>query len=326
MKLSDAIKGHLLDLKISGATEKHIHEVKRELERFRSWAQGQEVLQLEDASYIVLKLYISFLQDLTFSQDDLRISMRGKKVSAVTAQDYMRKVRSFFFWAEREGYLVGPNPVHRVPKMKVPSYIIPTFSTKQLQDLLNACDLSSPLGFRDYAILLTFIDTGIRVTELCTLRIDNIHEGYLTVFGKGSKEREVGLGDTTMRALFKYVHHYRQPFTPDETLVFLSFTGKPLCRKDIWVILHDTSERAGITGVRASPHTLRHSFATQWLQNGGDLASVSLLLGHTEIQTTQIYLKNFQSHEARQHHKSFSPVEKHKLGQRIKKGKGPKKT
>ena len=64
MKLADAIKGHLLDLKISGATEKHIHEVKRELERFRSWAQGQEVLQLEDASYIVLKLYISFLQDL----------------------------------------------------------------------------------------------------------------------------------------------------------------------------------------------------------------------------------------------------------------------
>ena len=84
----------------------------------------------------------------------------------------------------------------------------------------------------------------------------------------------------------------------------------------IWEIIHSTAERAGIKGVRSSPHTARHTFATDWLVKGGDLASLSRLPGHSDIQTTQIYMKGFQSHEDRAQHTKFSPVETNKLGRR----------
>jgi integrase/recombinase XerD len=316
MLLSEAIKGHLLDLKISGATEKHQREVMRELERFRIWCEKQGAIQLAAITPIVLKGYISYLQDLRVSDGDSRISLRGKKVSLVTAQDYMRKVRSFFFWAEREGYLDGPNPVMRVPKIKVPKLVKPVFTPEQMQAMLDSSDVTDTLGFRDYTILLLFLDTGIRVSELCGLTLDSLHDGYLIVFGKGSKEREVGISGTTARELFKYVHQYRKPHEETEKHLFLSFRGKPLDRKAIWEIIHASAERAGIKGVRSSPHTARHSFAKEWLVKGGDLASLSRLLGHTDIQTTQIYMKTFQSHEAREQHTKFSPVETNKLGRR----------
>lgn len=328
MQLNDAIKGHLLDLKISGATEKHINEVRRELERFRVWCEAQGVTLLGDVSHVVLKGYIAYLQDLTISSSDSRVSLRGKKVSAVTAQDYMRKVRSFFFWAEREGYLEGANPVMRVPKIKVPKLVKPVFTPEQMHAMLESCDVSAPLGFRDYTIMLVFLDSGIRVSELCGLTVENVRDGYLLVFGKGSKEREVGISGTTARELFKYIHQIRKPHAESEQHLFLSFRGKPLDRKAIWEIIHSAAERAGIKGVRSSPHTARHSFAKEWLVKGGDLASLSRLLGHTDIQTTQIYMKTFQSHEARTQHGKFSPVETNKLGRRSvhrRRGKQEKK-
>lgn len=325
MLLKDAIKGHMLDLKISGTGEKHMREVSRELERFRVWCEKLGIVDLGEITAQVLKGYVAYLQDLTIPDEDSRISLRGKKVSPVTALDYMRKVRSFFFWAEREGYLDGANPIIRVPRIKVPSYIIQSLTAEQMQSLLDACAVDTPLGFRDYTILLLFMDTGIRVSELCMLTLDSVHESHLVVFGKGSKEREVAFGSTVARALFKYLHQFRKAPSENEQHVFLSFTGKPLSRKDIWQILHDISVKVGIKGVRVSPHTLRHSFATRWLANGGDLASVSRLLGHTDIQTTQIYMKSFQSKEARTQHIRFSPVEMNKLGRRSPNKKGRKK-
>jgi site-specific recombinase XerD len=316
MQLTEAIKGHLLDLKISGASEKHIAEVKREMERFRVWCEKQGVMKLSEVSHIVLKGYIAYLQDLRVSDTDSRVSLRGKKVSPVTALDYMRKVRSFFFWAEREGYLEGPNPVVRIPKIKVPKLVKPVFTPEQMRDMLEACDVATPLGFRDYIILLVFLDSGIRVSELCAMTLDSVHEDYLLVFGKGSKEREVGISGTTSREVFKYTYQFRRPHDENEKHLFLSYRGKPLDRKAIWEIIHDAAERAGIKGVRSSPHTARHSFAKEWLVKGGDLASLSRLLGHTDIQTTQIYMKTFQSHEARSQHQRFSPVETNKLGRR----------
>lgn len=325
MQLKDAIKGHLLDLKIGNTSKSHMNEVSRELERFRRWCEAQKVLVLDAVTPMILKSYMVNLQELTISQEDPRISMRGRKISPVTALDYMRKVRTFFFWAEREGYLTGINPINRIPKIKVPEKVFQAFAPEQLVKLLEHCDLSTPLGFRDYTIILVMLDSGIRVSELCTLTLDSIKDDYLVVFGKGSKEREVGLGSTASRELFKYVHQYRKPELEDERRVFLSHRGRPLDRKKIWQMIHDIAEAAGIKGVRSSPHTVRHTFTKEWLVKGGDLASVSRLLGHTDIQTTQIYMKSFQSHEARSQHSKFSPVESNKLGRRTANRKGKKK-
>ena len=177
--------------------------------------------------------------------------------------------------------------------------------------MLDACDLSSPIGFRDYALLLILMDTGARFSELSNLRLSNVHEHYITVFGKGKKEREIGLSPTAEQVLWRYVHQFRSMLAKSEHAghVFIGRAGKPLLRSGVYQALERIGELAGINGVRLSPHTFRHTFAVSWLANGGDVFKLSRVLGHTEMQTTQIYLKDFQSREARTQHAQFSIVE-----------------
>jgi integrase/recombinase XerD len=208
-----------------------------------------------------------------------------------------------------------------VPDPKVPKYLIPAFSPQQMEALLAVCNTDSVYGFRNYTMLLVFMDTGIRVSELCGLRIQGIHEDYLTVFGKGSKEREVGLSPATVRALWRYVHQFRPQAPAQEDQVFLTRFKTPLEKSYVWKLLQELGAQAGIEGVRISPHTLRHSFAKQWLVNGGELINLSRVLGHTDIQTTQTYLKEFTAREARSEHTRFSPVATHHLGRRGGNGK-----
>ena len=173
--------------------------------------------------------------------------------------------------------------------------------------MLDSCDVNTPLGYRDYAMLLVLMDTGIRAGELCGLTIEDVHDGYLTVFGKGSKEREVGIGPTASRALWKYLHLYRLRIvhSEHERHVFIGHGGAPLLRNEVGQALQRIGGNAGIDGVRISAHTFRHTFARGWLENGGEIFKLSRVLGHSEMQTTQIYLRDFQSREARADHAQY---------------------
>lgn len=230
----------------------------------------------------------------------------------------------FFVWCKREGFLGGRDvPTRTIPQQKIPQFVIETFTMGQLAAMLDACELSSPIGYRDYAILLMLMDTGIRASELCGLTLDNVFEDYIKVFGKGSKEREVGIGPTASRAVWKYIHQFRGAFHPldIEKHVFLGVGGVPLLRSGLYQALERIGDKAGVSGVRLSPHTFRHTFAVNYLANGGDVFKLSRILGHTEMQTTQIYLKDFQSRQARVEHSQYSLVERHKLGKRPTKKK-----
>jgi hypothetical protein len=125
------------------------------------------------------------------------------------------------------------------------------------------------------------------------------------------------------RALWKYLHQYRPQLlnSEQEQHMFVGYCGIPLLRNGVSQLVQRIGERAGITGMRISPHTFRHTFARGWLENGGEIFKLSRVLGHSEMQTTQIYLRDFQSREARVDHSQYSPVERHRLG-RIKRGKG----
>jgi integrase/recombinase XerD len=206
MKLSDVVKLYLLDMRVVPFTQKHIKEVDRELQRLLEWFDTQGITQIEDVTHVHLKMYQIQLQDAAIAPGDRRISLRGRKFTPITVRGYMRKIRAFFSWCEKEGYLNGPNPMVRVPKIKIPSYVIAAFTPEQMDAMLNSCDLETALGFRDYTILLLLMDTGMRVSELCGLKLSSLREGYLVVFGKGSKERELTLGPTSTRALYKYIY------------------------------------------------------------------------------------------------------------------------
>src|SRR5262249_50256803 len=146
--------------------------------------------------------------------------------------------------------------------------------------MLDVCDVTTPLGYRNYTMLLVLIDTGIRVSELVGLKLEDVYEDYLTVFGKGSKQRQVGIGPTTVKALWKYTHQFRKARSEAERTVFVSRNGRRLVTPNMWTLVQRIGEQAGVHGLRNSPHTFRHTFAFNWLANGGDVYKLSRVLGH----------------------------------------------
>jgi len=190
--------------------------------------------------------------------------------------------------------------------------------------MLDACDLSTTLGYRDYTIILVLLETGIRVSELCGLRIQDVHDDHIRVFGKGNKEREVGISPQVGKQLWKYVNHYRKPTDKNESRVFMNRYGQPVTPNGVAQLLIDVKNRAGITGVRVSAHTFRHTFARMYLEQGGEIYKLSRLMGHSSVEVTEEYLKDFNVRSARQEQDKFSPVNTLDLLGKRTRGKGKK--
>lgn len=316
MLLMDVVRGYMMDGQIEQHVPHHLDVKRQRLGRFLSWCESQGITSLEAVTPNVVRAFVVHLQQAK----DTRITTREKPLAPLTIRGYVKVLRAFFAWCAREGLLESrEDPTARLPRVKVPQYIIQTFTPEQMAALLEACDVNAHVGFRDRTILLVLMDTGIRASELCGLTLDGVHEGYLTVFGKGAKEREVGLGPTAAKAIWTYLHLHRRPRLDNERRLFLGRSGRPMTPSGVWRVLQDVGEQAGIEGVRISPHTFRHTFAKAWLANGGDVFKLSRVLGHTEVQTTQLYLKDFQSRDARAEHNHFSPVERLRLGRRRRK-------
>ncbi len=182
------------------------------------------------------------------------------------------------------GRLATPKVLRKIPFVLAPHEI----------DALIALPDASPLGVRDRALLELDYSTGLRVSELCGLRFENIDRDrrFVRVRGKGSKERIVPYGRSADAALSSYLSGARPALLGARisAYVFLNYRGGPLSRVGFWKLLRHYAGRAGFSG-RISPHTLRHSFATHLLEGGADLRAVQELLGHSSISTTQIYTK-----------------------------------
>ncbi|MEN1969098.1 site-specific tyrosine recombinase XerD [Lentibacillus sp. N15] len=171
---------------------------------------------------------------------------------------------------------------------------------RKLPDVLSPADMESllsisgntPLKIRNKAMLELLYATGLRVTELISLQVSDLHltMGFVRCLGKGEKERIVPLGDVAGNAIEEYLQHARGRLTKqnDTKTLFVNQHGRPLTRQGFWKILKGAARDAGITK-KLTPHTLRHSFATHLLENGADLRSVQEMLGHADISTTQIY-------------------------------------
>ncbi len=180
---------------------------------------------------------------------------------------------------------------------------------KQVETLLSLPDDEDPLALRDRAILEMFYATGLRVSELTALRMEDVQLdiGYLRCFGKGRKERIVPMGQCAVQALREYFAQLRGQLAVGGTCdrVFLSRTGKPFDRTNCWRLVVKYARRMGITG-KLSPHTLRHCFATHLLSGGADIRVVQEMLGHADIATTQIYT-HVDSARLKAVHKQFHP-------------------
>lgn len=175
---------------------------------------------------------------------------------------------------------------------------------EEVTRLLEAPSLSTPYGLRDRAILELFYSSGLRVSELCGLLLQsiNLDEGYVRVFGKGSKERIAPIGSAAVKAVRDYLSGARAQFVKARTgsELFLSQQGRAISRKMVWVMIKDCARKAGIKK-SIKPHLLRHSFATHLLEGGADLRAIQEMLGHSDISTTQIYTAVQSSRLADEH-------------------------
>jgi site-specific recombinase XerD len=310
MELRDAIKGYLLDGQVRGLTPKTLEWYRQKLQHFAAvLAQEQEITQLEAITPIHLRVFVLYMQQTKADENNpVKPTDSERVVSPLTVKGYVQVIRGFFTWCIEEE-LVTTNPALRLKIPKVPDYLITTFTADQLRDMVAVCDMRTHLGFRDYTLMLLLLDTGIRVSELCGLTIEQVHEDYITVFGKGRKEREVGISPEVRKLLWKYLAQHRRPASPDTREVFLNARGQPLTPNGVEQLLQRVKEQAGIEGVRVSAHTFRHTFARMFLERGGEVYKLSRLMGHTDVKTTERYLKEFTSRAARQQQARFSPVE-----------------
>ena len=210
---------------------------------------------------------------------------------ATTANRRLAVLRRFYRWAVREG-VVAHDPTLRLKGAKVPPRFPKTLSEAQVEALLAAPDVETPLGLRDRAMLELLYATGLRVSELVALTMLNLslQEGLVRVIGKGSKERIVPLGEEARRWIERYLKKGRPVIlagrVADATFVTQRAAG--MTRQMFWVLIKRHALRARIEAP-LSPHGLRHAFATHLLNHGADLRVVQLLLGHADISTTQIY-------------------------------------
>ena len=246
----------------------------------------------------------------SLQHDDLAAFMRALHQTGLDAKSVARAlvtIRGFFKFLLQDGLLkADPSANLESPKswQSLPRFL----SSDEVVRLLDAPDISTVLGLRDKAMLEVLYATGLRVTELVTLDLANLNLdlGFLTVFGKGGKERAVPLGNSAVDWTRRYLSIRRKLLGGNQTVssLFVGEGGKALSRQAFWKLIVSYGERVGIGHI--TPHLMRHSFATHLLENGADLRSVQMMLGHSDISTTQIYT-HITTERLREIYKRFHP-------------------
>jgi len=235
-----------------------------------------------------------------------RLSSQG--LSAKSIARALNAVRMFYRYLVMEKEVAeDPTAQIRAPRTlkTLPRYL----TLEEVDHLLAAPDPESALGLRDAAMVELLYATGLRVTELVSLRLRdlNTEAGYLKCVGKGGKERLVPLGRQAARRIGAYLHGARPRLVrgASQPALFLNSRGGPMSRQGFWKILKKHGRAVGLRG-KLSPHVLRHSFATHLLERGADLRSVQMMLGHADISTTQIYT-HINRERLRKIYKDFHP-------------------
>ncbi len=247
-----------------------------------------------------LTLYAAWLQDegggaaIEQSREiDLLSYMaaRHKNSRATSANRRLTVFKRFFRWALRER-LTATDPTLKLRNAKQPLRVPKTLSQAQVEALLDAPDVTKPLGLRDRAMLELLYACGLRVSELVTIKTVQVGlaEGCLRVTGKGSKERLVPFGEEAHGWMTRYIADARGEILGGQSsaALFVTARGGAMTRQMFWKLIKAHAQRAGIDAP-LSPHTLRHAFATHLLNHGADLRAVQMLLGHADISTTTIY-------------------------------------
>ncbi len=260
-----------------GASPHTLANYRLDLTHLCEWLAARPEHSWQDVNRKTIRAWVAWMHGEGYAPASI-----GRKLSAL---------RSLFRFLIREER-VARSPLLLVPAPKKRTSLPPVLSVEEIERLLAAPKVASPLGLRDRCMFEVLYATGLRLSELLGLTLDQIDwpRRSAQVRGKGNKDRIVLLGDLAIDALERYIHQGRPQLLrdPDCAALYLSHLGKPLSVRGFHMILQNHLQTAGIQR-HVTPHTLRHSFATHLLEGGADLRTVQELLGHASISTTQVY-------------------------------------
>jgi integrase/recombinase XerD len=277
------------DKKLSSNT---LQSYKRDLKQFEAYI-NQQKKNYSKLTSDEIKDYIAYLHE------------NAKKASTISR--CLASIRSFYQYELKNGK-VEQNPTEGIQSPKIEKRVPSVLTAKEVELLLEQPKNVDLKGIRDKAMLEFAYATGMRVTEIISLNIDdvNLGEGYV-VCRSGSKQRTIPLGTLSLKALKDYIENARDILIKDkdDKALFVNINGKRLTRQGFWKIIKYYKEQAHITK-DITPHVLRHSFATHLLQNGADLKAIQSMLGHSDISSTQVYMQ-FQEEGIKDIYKKAHP-------------------
>ncbi len=290
-KKRDLVREYLLYLQVEkGLALNSVESYGRDLGKLKVWSEKNK------------------LDIVNLDRKDLRewlIDLAGSKLSENSKRRLISALRGFYKFLMFDGH-IKKNPAEDLISPQKGTYLPNFLNQTQVEQLLNAPDVSTEIGLRDRAILELMYACGLRVSEAVDLKVGDvsIDSGVLTCTGKGSKTRKVPIGNSAVEWVKSYLAIRNKKEKIEYRNLFLGLTGEPISRQTIYLLVKEYSERIGLEDV--SPHTLRHSFATHLIQNRADIRSVQQMLGHADISTTQIYTHMTDVH-LRKTYEKFHP-------------------
>jgi site-specific recombinase XerD len=308
MTLQDAQIAYKTYSKAEGKSPKTIEWVTSSVSYFADFL-GSERQDIASITSNDLRRFIVALQDKQRFANHPYNKPQKEKLSPQSVDTYCRGIKAFFSFLSREGFM-EINPMEKVKLPKLPELVIPTLTQKEVEKLLAQIDKHSAQGFRDFAILLTFVDTTVRLSELAELKASNIdyEQSYFKVMGKGRKERYVPFGRRVARVLMKYqLKHRPEPIGTDN--FWLKKDGTPLPAKRIEKLVSHYGRKVGL---RVYPHKMRHTSSVLYLRNGGDVFSLQKKLGHKSLVMTRRY-SNLADADVRDKHLRYGVADRLKL-------------
>lgn len=292
LQLANEIKQFIQKLQlVDGLSENTLLAYQRDLKNYQVWLAKQAISNLLEVSQ-------SDIEDYLFSL------FQAEKTPKTIARNTSTLKRFYGFLIETKQITQDPSALVKQPRLEklLPKII----SETQVEALLNAPDLLTPLGIRDKAILELAYASGLRVSEIVTLPFEqiNLSAGLVQVTGKGNKERIVPIGEVAIEWLEEYIRVARPQLVKQKWVdtLFVSRIGRSMTRQTLWHRIKKLADIAGIQ-LELSPHSLRHAFATHLVNHGADLRTVQLLLGHSDLSTTQIYTHVAQERLQKLHQK-----------------------
>ncbi len=239
------------------------------------------------------------------------ILLKQETCNATSIHTYYRQIKTFINWLVKEEVL-PKSPMRTIKPPRTPRTLIQPFSPDDLRSLLSFCQDNTLLGLRNKAIILLFVDTGLRLAELTHIALSDINfeRGVIKVMGKGARERIVHMGCNTQRAVLKYL----MKRTDNLPCLWVTERQTPLRQWAVVQAIRILGRKANLKNVRCSAHTFRHTAATLALENGALEFEVQAMLGHSTLDMTRRYASSINSEKAAFAHKRFSPVQNLNLG------------